>query len=106
MKVITTLLVICLIPLVCKATISQPRLPPDTVISGNPPIPKNQGVEVWAIEAVSTRLSFTRKCGAPTARPTCNCTDGSQFRHPYFVALCSDGTENTFCACPDGSSYP
>ena len=100
-------LVLCIcLDLIVTSEACQPRIPPNTVISGNPPIPKNQGAMRWVIESVGLRVSFAQTCGSPSSRPTCNCSDGSQFRHPYFIALCSDGSENTSCACPDGTSYP
>lgn len=86
---------------------TSPHLPEDTLVSGNPPIAKSQGAgaQRFVMEAIGTRLSFSKECGSNTARPTCNCKDGSRWRHPYFIALCSDGSNRTTCTCPDGTTY-
>ena len=106
-KVLFALNFILLFACISDATFCQPpELPSDSLISGEPPVPRNKGCLSWTLEAIITRLSFANKCGSASTRPTCNCSDGAQWKHPYFVADCANGADQTSCSCPDGTPYP
>ena len=76
----------------------------ETVVSGSGPISKNDPPMKW--ESTFVSALFTKYCGASTERPTCTCPDGSQWRHPYYIAECSDGSGPVECVCPNGAEFP
>ena len=83
-----------------------PDLLPDTFITGSGPIPANAEPE-WAQECMEVGLGFTLMgCGSFDARPTCECSNGDVWRHPYFYGACADGANPTKCNCPNGNDFP
>ena len=60
----------------------------ETIICGSGPISKND--PPMRIESGFVSSLFTKYCGSSTERPTCTCADGSKWRHPYYIAECSD----------------
>ena len=83
-----------------------PDLLPDTFISGDGPIPANAEPD-WAGECMEVGLGFTLMgCGSFEARPTCECSNGDVWRHPYFYGACADGANPTKCTCPNGNDFP
>jgi len=58
------------------------------------------------MESGFVSILFTKYCGSSTERPTCTCADGSKWRHPYYIAECSDTSGPVGCVCPNGATFP